>query len=221
MAPRRHAGSAYVVAPPGGKGPGVLVLHSWWGLTPFIRRWCDRLADAGFSALAPDLFGGETAERPDEAEALLARMDVDTAADLVLSSIGTLRQIPVTTDGPLGIIGLSMGASWALWASARLPDDVDAVVTYYGTQNMALDGTRAAYLGHFAEHDELVTDDEVVELEAHLRLLDRDVEFHRYAGTGHWFVEDDRAAAFDSSAAALSWDRTVEFLHARLDHGDD
>lgn len=220
MASRRHAGSAYVVAPQSGKGPGVLVLHSWWGLTPFLRRWCDRLADAGFTALAPDLFAGETAARPDEAEALLARMDVDTAADLVLSSIGTLRQIPVTTDRPIGIVGLSMGASWALWASARAPDDVDAVVTYYGTQDMALDGTRAAYLGHFAEHDELVTDDEVVELEAHLRLLGRDVEFHRYAGTGHWFVEDDHAAAFDPSAAAMAWERTIEFLAEHLEPTD-
>jgi carboxymethylenebutenolidase len=216
MSSRRRAGSAYVVAPESGVGRGVLVLHSWWGLTPFVRRWCDRLADAGFTALAPDLYLGETAELPDEAEVLLASMDVDTAADLVLSSVGTLRQIPVTTDGPIGVVGLSMGASWALWASARLPDDVGAVVTYYGTQNMALDGAQAAYLGHFAERDELVSDDEVVELEAHLRLLDRDVEFHRYAGTGHWFVEDDRAAAFDASAAAIAWERTVEFLRTRL-----
>ena len=217
MPDRRRAGSAYVVAPESGQGPGVLVLHSWWGLTSFVRRWCDRLADSGFTALAPDLFGGLHAETPDEAEVLLASLDVDTAADLVLASVGTLRQIPVTIDGPIGIVGFSMGASWGLWASARATDDVAAVVTYYGTQNMALDGSQAAFLGHFADHDELVSDDEVVELEAHLHLLGRDVEFHRYAGTGHWFVEDDRAAAYDPSAAAMAWERTEAFLHRHLD----
>jgi dienelactone hydrolase len=50
---RRQAGTAYLVAPEAGSGPGVLVLHSWWGLTPFFRNVCDRLADAGFVALAP------------------------------------------------------------------------------------------------------------------------------------------------------------------------
>jgi carboxymethylenebutenolidase len=217
MSARRHAGSAYVVAPEAGHGPGVLVLHSWWGLTTFVRRWCDRLADAGFTALAPDLFAGASADRPDEAEALLADLDVDAAADLVLSSVGTLRRLPITDDAPIGVVGFSMGASWALWASARATDDVAAVVAYYGTQGTALDGATAAYLGHYAERDELVSDDEVVELEAYLRLLGRDVTFHRYAGTGHWFVEEDRPAAFDPGAAALAWDRTTTFLHDRLD----
>jgi carboxymethylenebutenolidase len=216
MSSRRHAGSAYVVAPETGHGPGVLVLHPWWGLTPFVRRWCDRLADAGFTALAPDLFAGGSADRPDEAEELLAAMDVDAAADLVLSSVGTLRRLPVTDDHPIGIVGFSMGASWGLWAAARVADDVAAVVTYYGTQGTALDGATAAFLGHFASHDELVSDDEVVELEAHLRLLGLDVTFHRYAGTGHWFVEDDRPAAFDAGAATLAWDRTLGFLEAHL-----
>jgi dienelactone hydrolase len=52
---RRSAGSGYVTVPDSGEGPGVLVLHAWWGLTPFFRRVCDRLAEAGFVALAPDL----------------------------------------------------------------------------------------------------------------------------------------------------------------------
>src|SRR5574338_462275 len=65
------AGSGYVVAPDSGSGPGVLVLHAWWGLTPFFRTICDRLADEGFVALAPDLHGDDrTADTPDEAEAL-------------------------------------------------------------------------------------------------------------------------------------------------------
>lgn len=216
MSSPRRSGSAYVVAPDSGRGPGVLVLHSWWGLTPFVRRWCDRLADEGFTALAPDLYRGERADRPDEAEALLAEMDVDGAADLVLSSVGALSRLPVTDDGPIGIVGFSMGASWALWASARAPELVAAVVAYYGSQGVALDASQAAFLGHFAERDELVSDDEVVELEAHLRLLGRDVEFHRYAGTGHWFVEEDRPAAFDAGAAALAWDRTLAFLRTQL-----
>ncbi|MCU1454013.1 MAG: Dienelactone hydrolase [Acidimicrobiales bacterium] len=207
-----------MVVPGSGRGPGVLVLHSWWGLTQFFRNICDRLADEGFVALAPDLHGDDrTADRPDEAEALLASTDPDRTAKLVAASIVTLRGMPATPDGPIGVIGFSMGASWALWAASRFPDDVAAVVAYYGTQDVDFAAAQAAFQGHFAEHDEFVSDDQLVEMEAHLRLLDKDVDFHRYPGTGHWFVEEDQAAAYVQSAADLAWERTVAFLHQHLD----
>src|SRR3954452_4079267 len=112
----RHAGSAYVVAPDSGHGPGVLVLHAWWGLTPFFKAVCDRLADEGFVALAPDLHGdGRTADTPDDAEALLASTDPDRTANLVAAPASPLRGMPATPDAPVGIVGFSMGASWAMW----------------------------------------------------------------------------------------------------------
>lgn len=211
------AGSAYVVAPPGGSGPGVLVLHAWWGLTPFFRDVCDRLADEGFVALAPDLHGDDrTAETPDEAEALLASTDPNATSQLVVASASTLRSMPATPDHPIGVLGFSMGASWGLWLSSRQPDLVDAVTVFYGSQNVDFAAARAAYLGHFAEHDEFVSDDEQAELHAHLRLVDLDVSFHHYPGTTHWFFEHDRPAAFSPDAAELAWQRTIAFFHQRL-----
>jgi carboxymethylenebutenolidase len=214
---RRRAGTAYIVAPDGGNGPGVLVLHSWWGLTPFFRAVCDRLADEGFVALAPDLHAGRTADKPDEAEALLAAVDPNVVAALVSSSAGTLRNLAITPDRPIGVLGFSMGASWAMWLSARAADIVGAVVAFYGSQDIDFIDSRAAYLGHFADHDEFVSENQIVEMEAHLRLLGRDVTFHRYPGTGHWFFEEDRVPAYDPMAAAQAWRRTLDFLHAQLD----
>lgn len=213
--PPRHS-TAYVVAPTSGNGPGVLVLHGWWGMTRFVKRLCDRLADEGFAVIAPDLFEGQTAEAPDEAEALLADMDVDRAVETVMATSATLRDLPITDDRPIGVVGLSMGASLAYWLATRVPEQVAAAVGYYGTQDIDFEPANAAFLGHFAEHDELVPTDDVVEMEAHLRLLGKEVEFHRYAGTGHWFIEEDRPAAYDQSAAEMAWERTVEFLHRHL-----
>ncbi|MGI8756913.1 MAG: dienelactone hydrolase family protein, partial [Acidimicrobiales bacterium] len=147
------AGSGYVVAPSSGSGPGVLVLHAWWGLTPFFHSVADRLADAGFVALAPDLHGdGRTAENPDDAEALLASTDTNRTASLVVSSLSALRSMPATPEGRIGVIGFSMGASWALWAATRFPDDVAAVTCFYGSQDIDFAPARAAFQGHFAEH---------------------------------------------------------------------
>ncbi|HSL59258.1 MAG TPA: dienelactone hydrolase family protein [Acidimicrobiales bacterium] len=214
---RRRAGTAYVVAPESGHGPGVLVLHAWWGLNAFMRQVCDRLADQGFVALAPDLHGGRTAELPDDAEELLASIDVNAAAGLVRSSAATLRDLPITDEGPIGVVGFSMGASWGLWLAARAPEEVAATVVFYGAQDVDFEPAEAAFLGHFAEHDEFVSDDDLVEMEAHLRLLGKDVEFHRYPGTGHWFFEEDRPAAYHPAAADEAWARTVDFLHDHLD----
>jgi carboxymethylenebutenolidase len=223
-APRpRSAGSAYVVAPDGGEGPGVLVLHGWWGLTPFFRRVCDRLADAGFVAMAPDLYGdGRSADTPDEAEALLASVDPNLVAKLVLASAQTLRNLPITPDGPIGVVGFSMGGSWALWLAARAHETIAATVVFYANQEMDLSDLGGAVLGHFAEHDEFVSEDDAVMLEADLNLLDKPVVFHRYPGTSHWFFEDDRVPAYDADAAGEAWERTIEFLRAHLgpDGGD-
>lgn len=212
------AGSGYAVVPDSGTGPGVLVLHAWWGLTPFFKSVCDRLADSGFVALAPDLHGDDrVADTPDEAEALLAVTDPNRTANLVVASLSALRAMPATPGGRVGVIGYSMGASWAFWAATRFPDDVAAVSAFYGSQDIDFSPARAAFQGHFAEIDEFESDDDVNYLEAQLRLAGRDVDFHRYPGTGHWFAESDRPAAYVEPAAALAWDRTTAFLRAHLD----
>ena len=109
-----------------------------------------------------------------------------------------------------------MGASMALWLSARASEAVCATTVFYGSQDIDFREARSAYLGHFAETDPYVDDDGLALLEAELRLDDLDVAFHRYPGTTHWFFERDRPE-HDPTAAELAWTRTLEFLHRHLD----
>ncbi|HJR26316.1 MAG TPA: dienelactone hydrolase family protein [Acidimicrobiales bacterium] len=211
----RRAGTGYLALPEGGAGPGVLLLHSWWGLKPFFRDVADRLAAEGFVVLVPDLFAGEHPESVADAEALLNRADANELAHLTRSSLQTLRSLPATPAGPVGVVGFSMGASLGLWLSARVPDQVVATTAFYGGQDIDFAGASSAYLGHYAEDDPYVDDDGLVLLEADLHLLGLDTTFHRYPGTSHWFFEADRPE-HDPEAAALAWDRTVEFLHHHL-----
>jgi carboxymethylenebutenolidase len=196
-----------------------LVLHSWWGLTPFVKGFVERLADAGYTGLAPDLLEGELPTDADAARDLLAATDPNATARLVLDSVVALRAHSADPAGPVAVVGFSMGASWALWLATRQPASVDAVVAYYGSQNIDFDALRAPVMGHFAELDPLVTEDELVEMQAHLLLLDKHVEFHRYPGTGHWFAEaersdftDEESATVAAAAAGLAWERTLGFL---------
>lgn len=211
----KHAGTGYLALPDSGAGPGILVLHAWWGLNPFFKEVCDRLAEEGFVALAPDLLAGRVATTVEDAEQQLADANPDELAHVTRSSLQTLREMPMTPDGPVGVIGFSMGASMALWLSARVPDDVAATTVFYGAQDIDFAGARSAYLGHFAETDAYVEDDAVALLEAELHLDELDVTFHRYPGTQHWFFERDRPE-HDPEASALAWDRTLEFLRGHL-----
>ena len=69
----------YLALPPGGSGPGVIVIQEWWGLTDHIVGIVDRLAAEGFVALAPDLFGGRTTHDSDEAGELMSLPEMPTA----------------------------------------------------------------------------------------------------------------------------------------------
>ena len=115
---------------------------------------------------------------------------------------------------PIGVVGLSMGGSMALWLSARLPDSVAAVVTFYGTQSIDFDDAKAAYLGHFGDQDHMVDEEDRVVTESFIRLGGRATEFHVYEGVGHWFFEEGEH--HDPDAAALAWSRTTEFLATHL-----
>jgi carboxymethylenebutenolidase len=55
-------------------------------------------------------------------------------------------------------------------------------------------------------------------LESQIRAAGKDVTFHIYPGTKHWFFEKDRPDAYNPEAAQLAWKRTVAFFHKNLDH---
>jgi carboxymethylenebutenolidase len=207
---------AYVALPAQGFGPGVVVLHAWWGFNDFFRQLCDRLAAEGFVVAAPDLYGGATAETIEAAQQLLDRSDEQRMRAAANSAIDYLRDHPAVTGDSIGLIGFSMGGAWALLLSTLCPEDISAVVLFYGNGEGDFAKARAAYLGHFGDPDEWEPIEGVRDLEARLRDAGRDVTLHLYDGAGHWFFESNRPDAFDSQAAELAWERTVAFLHDHL-----
>ena len=212
----KSLGQGYLAKPPSGRGPGVLVLHPWWGLTDFVRGVCDRLAEEGFVVFAPDLYHGPTAATIKEAERLESTLTIaQIRTDLALAVI-ELRAQPGVADHSLGLIGFSLGAFHGLELAAERGVDFGAVVVYYGARDAAYEKAHAAFLGHFAETDPYASDAEVKEFEERLRAAGREVTIHVYPGTGHWFFEEDRKDAYNPEAARLSWDRTIAFLKKQL-----
>jgi carboxymethylenebutenolidase len=207
--------NSYLALPSTGKGPGVLVLHAWWGLNDFFRDLCDRLAQEGFVALAPDLFSGKVARTIAEAEQHLSEFDEEhDVPPIVLSAVEDLHKHPAVTGDGLGVIGFSLGAYWALWLAQQRPEWMLAVTLFYGTNGGGGDfqQSKADFLGHFAEADPYETAETIQALEKNLHGANRPTTFYTYPATGHWFFEKDRPDAYNPAAASLAWDRTLAFL---------
>ena len=210
-----NAGSGYFISPDAGPGPGVLVLHSLWCLNRHTKDTANRLADHGFTVLAPDLNAGVVFEEESDALAALGDADMNVTASLVQSSLGILRKASLDPVAPIGVVGYGPGASWALWASARLTEGISAVVTYYGSQSISMDGSQAAYLAHWAASDALVSDLEVADLGLSLQMAGLDFRFEHHEGTSNGFAEAGRPE-FDAEAEAVAWRQTAEFLATHL-----
>ncbi|QKK10858.1 MAG: hypothetical protein HND59_03865 [Pseudomonadota bacterium] len=112
----------YLAIPKSGTGPGVLVLHSWWGLNPFFKELCDRFARAGFVALAPDLYSGKVATTVAAAKALRAQATASRrtpAYKMLIAAIEHLSHHAAVTAPGIALVGFSMGGHWALWLAQR------------------------------------------------------------------------------------------------------
>lgn len=213
----------YLAIPNAATGPGVVVLHAWWGLTEPFRQVCDRLAEAGFVALGPDFYHGKTATTVEEAEVLGAEADqqMERWRGDVTGALRFLRQngatIPPDGGGAFGFVAFSLGGAYALDMSVNLPDEIAAVVTFYATYpGLDYRGAKAAYLLHFAEDDPYEPAESVAAMEEALRTEGRQATVYTYPGTTHWFFESNRPDAYNANAAALAWERTIAFLNAEL-----
>jgi carboxymethylenebutenolidase len=203
--------NAYLASPANG-GPGVLVLHAWWGLKPFFKQVCDQLAKQGFTAFVPDLYQGRIAKTIDEAEALLKQRDSELMSDIVKAAKDHLTAL--RADQPIAVMGFSMGAAWALGV-AENESDVSAAVLFYGAGEADFSKVKAKVLGHYAEVDEWEPLEYVRAMEAGMKAASVDMTLHTYPKAGHWFIEEDRPE-YDSASALLAWSRTYEFLRKNL-----
>ena len=204
----------HFAVPSTGSGAPVLLLHPWWGLNEDVRGLADRLAGSGFVVAAPDLYRGEIATTIADAERLSSGLDEDFGDAATLAALDVLLA-ETGSRGPAAAIGLSFGASWALWLPAHRPE-VAATVVYYGTmQGPSLSRSHAPILGHFAESDPYEDEESVAAFEKACRDAGREVELYRYEGTGHWFAEPSRDA-YVPAAADLAFERTVAFLRRHV-----
>jgi len=215
--------SGYLVTPSSGKGPGVLVIQEWWGLDSGIKEMANRLGEAGFVALAPDLYHGELAahDEMDKAAHLMQSMPADRAGRDMSGAVDYLAAHPAVSSDGIGVMGFCMGGMLSFLIAANRPDKVKAVVPFYGFPQGATEPDwsklTASVSGHMAENDSFFPPDAARALEARLKKLGKTVTLTVHPGTGHAFMAPHNAlGTFNAAVSARVWPQAVSFLRENL-----
>ncbi|MEO8134150.1 MAG: dienelactone hydrolase family protein [Betaproteobacteria bacterium] len=222
---------AYIARPAANPRLTVLMLGAIWSVTPHIEDLCDRLAEAGYAAIAPCLFRNtgiplREAEPEVLAQTFLDFDDCRCIRDLRAAGSAARRGEFGFAPGDIVPWGFCLGGRFAHYLAAlRGADDgIAGVVNYYGRLRFARQTNKpflpaevtslieVPYLGHFAEADQLIPLPDVDELRAALAARNVPQRIEVYAGARHGFVDPERPGEHNPDAAARSWALSLQFL---------
>jgi len=208
----------YLAKPDSGKGPAVIVLQEWWGLVDHIKDICERFAAAGYVALAPDLYHGESTTSPDSAGRLMMAINIERTESDLRGAVDYLLQHEATTGAKVGTVGFCMGGQLSLYAACA-NDKVGACVNFYGIHpdvKPNLSTLQAPVLGFFAENDSSVPPAAARQLESDLKAAGKEVEIHIYPGVDHAFFNNTRPEVFHQESAQDAWGKMLSFFQTEL-----
>jgi len=210
--------TGYLVRPAGaGPFPGIIVIHEWWGINDNIRNEARKLAEAGYVALAVDLFGKTTTDSQ-EAMKMVQGLDQKAATAQLLAAVHYLRSHPYVNPDRIGSIGWCFGGAQSLNLAINDPK-LAAAVVYYGkpvTDPEQLTRIHAAILGIYGEADQSIPMTSVREFQKALAEANVSAEFHTYPGAGHAFANPSGGERYKPDAAKDAWAKTLAFLNTRL-----
>lgn len=214
---------AYLAKPVRPNGVGVVVLQEIFGVNANMRLVADALADAGFTAIVPDLFwrqqpGVELNPATDRERAteLMKGLDQGLAVQDALRAANYVRTLD-GANGKVGAVGYCLGGKLAYLLSMEA--GIDAAASYYGVGIQgALDrmgAVRHPLLLHIAEQDPLCPPEAQAAIEQAATAHSKHVKVMRYPGVGHAFARRG-SPVFDPPSAERADTATIEHLRAHL-----
>jgi carboxymethylenebutenolidase len=209
--------AAYLATPAAGaSAPGFVVIQEWWGLNDQMKNTADRLAEAGYRALVPDLYRGKVVKygSHEEANHLMGSLNfVDAAGEDIRGAAQYLKQ----SSKSVVVGGFCMGGALTLLSALKVPE-MDAGAVFYGLPPIdfaAFRGVKIPMILHFANIDDWCTPAKVTELEAALKASASKFELYRYDAK-HAFMNEVRPEVYDAASAKTAWERTLAFLKMSL-----
>lgn len=206
---------AYFAAAKKANAPGFVCIQEYWGLNEQMKKTADRLAQAGYRTIVPDLYRGKVATSADEAKHLTTGLNFADAAEQDIR--GAIQHLKQGSKEKVAVGGFCMGGALTLLAALRVPE-VDAGACFYGLPPVdpaEFKKIKIPLICHFANQDDWCTPAKVTELENMLKQAEAKFEMYRYDAK-HAFMNETRPGVYDAASAELAWDRTLSFLKKAL-----
>lgn len=182
------SGVLYTPSTPG-RHPAIVVIHEWWGLTPWVKQQASDLAAQGYVTLAVDLYRGKTADNAETAHELMRGLPQDRGVRDLVAAADYLKTLKSVNPNRLGAVGWCMGGTYAALLAVNDPG-LSAVAINYGalpTDSAELKKIRAAILGNFGALDHGITPDDVHQFASSMKGLGKPVDVKIYSDAGHAF----------------------------------
>ena len=210
-----------------GPRPGVLVVHEWWGHNNYARERARKLAEAGYTAFAVDMYGdGKRAEHPDQAgefsSVVMQNMDLGRAR--FMAALALLREHSTTDPEQVAAIGYCFGGGVVL-QMARFGVDVKGVVSFHGSlstsQPSEPGAIKAKILVCHGAEDAFIPQEQVDQFIAEMQSAQAYLQFISYPGAPHSFTNPEADAynqkfdipvGYNAEADAQSWADMLRFF---------
>lgn len=222
----------YYVTPTGtGKFPAVIVLMEAFGLNNWCKSICDRLAQSGFAAIAPDFYRGTTYAYTDVAGAVAKLKSLND--DAIMSDVGKSLDFlagksEVNANG-IGVIGFCLGGRYAFLTNTVYPTKIKAAISFYGGgidaapgnpmgQKSLLDRVSAMQspiMLMYGSEDQMIAAEEHSRIAAALSKAKKRYILNLFPQAGHGFMSD-RRDSYSPEAAAEAWMMTTGFFSQNL-----
>jgi carboxymethylenebutenolidase len=192
----------------------VIIIHEYWGLNDNIKDIANRYADAGFTAIAPDLYRGKIAESKEQAGELMNALELEDGLDTIKNTIAYAQDKYDALH--IGITGFCMGGTYALQAVCHL-EGLNASAPFYGDipDEATLQNLKTPVLFISGKKDKWINPERVRELELMAKNNMLPVKSVAY-DADHAFFNDKRPEVFDAEAAKDAWAKVVAFFNENL-----
>lgn len=220
---------AHAVVPDTGSGPGLVVLQEIFGVNTYIKSVCERLAQMGYVALAPDMFWRQEpgfVVEPEQGEegmqaafATVGGFDWSTVGTDIGAALDHLRSLP-ECSGEAGLIGFCFGGTLAFLGAAAL--DPTCAISYYGSGVAGnldqADSISCPILFHFGGSDPYLPSEDSQAVADRFADVDNATVLIQ-PEAGHAFDNHLNPMFSNPPAAAAAWEATAAFLAEHLPVG--
>ncbi len=201
-----------------GRHPALILVHEWWGLTPWVKEQADKFAAQGYVALAVDLYRGRTTNQRGEARRMSSTLPPARAMRDLEAAFAYLSSRPDVERDRIGDVGWCFGGGWALRLATHEPRLAACAVNYgeLPTSASSIDAIRCPVLGNFGASDQVIPPEKVRAFEAAMRKARKQIDVKIYPGAPHAFEKPEDKTRYRPGAAADSWARMTAFFSRTL-----